>query len=647
MEVISAKDAPKFWTLRDGNHNSFPRVPIGSSDKPLPLRAGGDKGLLEVLGKKQADDKEQLDAFRKLYKTSALELKGLVPWPSYRDRLQKRLHDLEQLRETDAKAVLFLLDRVLSTDGAELLKTLDSALERAIQETPDVTLVTLAAQVLFIGAGEVLLDIGVDADFPRTSCDPRNMGEITDVLNQSAQGGAVGRCALTGQLVRVEDDKFPQPTLPVIGPTYLYSKNTDIPCASRYKRAGPEGFPVSRDLLSRLQATAETLAAEERKGRTWSRVPSEKPKQYDLLLAFIPLLNDLQAAAGMAEDEAAFEELASRLIEIAQGQYVGFSEQARIVVLRRVDPGNRKVIFSTTSAVKDLAAAASRWTEGCRNTPDIRLLVPHGKSKPAEDRGPGRIAPGNLVALGREVFTRDGKERQEAPGPTFTDAMRLFLGREFVRGSIARRLLPLYLTRRGPLVAGMAHSSRRGDRKDFDAKGTLDTISVLGLLLNELARKKEGYMNDVAFQLGQLLAGADVLHRGFCEHQRGGSIPSALLGNQALALAQRSPVAALNMLCNRWRVYAGWAEKNRASAEIPSPELPREEKDRAWAVYQGVTISRKLRPLAQSLHGCALPDRADNRFRAEMLLGYIAGSPTSITAPKDSSTSLTIIAEED
>lgn len=656
--VIPAADATRFWTLRDGNHNSFPRLPTGSSGKPQPLRPGGDPKLIKALGDER-DGQELRNAFAGLLKTAPLRIERLVPWPTYRERLHERLAQLRGLLETDAKAVPILLRRVLfkedgsNSDGSDLLKTLDSEIARAIVESPDAALVALAAQIVFVGAGEVLVDVDPLEDFPRTACDHRNTREIVQALNQAEQGGAVGLCALSGQMARLEDDKFPQADLRVIGPTYLYSKNTDIPCAVRYGRAGPEGFQVSRELLGRLQGAAETLAAQERKGRTWSRVPSEKPKQYDLLLAFIPALNDVRAAAGLAQDEAAFEELASRLLELAKGQRVGFSERATFIALRRVDPGNRKVIFTTTRAVKELAEAASGWTEGCRNTPDVRLPVPQGEGKPAEPRGPGRIAPGSLVALGREVFIRGGEERQEAPGPTFADAMHLFLGPEPVGEPVARRLLRLFLVRRGPLIVGIAHACLRGELKGFNGKATLDTISVLGVLLHHLARKKEVYMNDVAFQLGQLLAGADILHRGFCEHQRGGSIPSALLGNQAMALARRSPVAALDMLCNRWRVYAGWAEKNRNSvanpANQPPPKDKREMEDRQkhWAIFRGVRIASKLRQLARALHGGLLPERADDRFRAELLLGYIAGPPAPLSASKDTSTSETNPLQED
>ena len=129
-------------------------------------------------------------------------------------------------------------------------------------------------------------------------------------------------------------------------------------------------------------------------------------------------------------------------------------------------------------------------------------------------------------------------------------------------------------------------------------------------------------MNEAAFLLGQLLAGADLLHRGYCEDQRDGSIPPSLLGNQILAVAQRSPSAAVSQLTGRWRVYAGWAEKRRGEVFPPGKDGP----PRAWAIFNATRIGARLAPVARELH-TQLPATADDVFCAELLLGYIAGPP--------------------
>jgi hypothetical protein len=245
------------------------------------------------------------------------------------------------------------------------------------------------------------------------------------------------------------------------------------------------------------------------------------------------------------------------------------------------------------------------------------------------------MVPGAIVPIGKNVFVQGGTRRQETPGPTFADAMRLFLGSDAERRAIAERLLGIFLARQSQLVVGLAHARRRLDpakpkeRKElnvFDSRAALDALSVFGVLLHAVGSNKETYMNDSAFQLGQLLAGADILHRGYCEHQRGASIPASLLGNQMLAVAQRSPVGALDQLCQRWRVYAGWADKYRSEIVRPKDGSGQGE----WAIYAGVWAPLNMRSLCQSLCG-KLPENASPRFRAELLLGYIAGLPRPVS----------------
>ena len=143
---------------------------------------------------------------------------------------------------------------------------------------------------------------------------------------------------------------------------------------------------------------------------------------------------------------------------------------------------------------------------------------------------------------------------------------------------------------------------------------------------------KEEYMNDTAFKLGQLLAAADVVHAGYCADIRGGSLPPSLLGNQVFTMAQSAPAKALAMLSRRWKPYAGWAKKverdhNRAETLVASKNP--EEQRRGWAIKQARRNAREMRPLAEELAASLADCEVDDSFRAELLLGYIAGLPKS------------------
>jgi hypothetical protein len=195
-----------------------------------------------------------------------------------------------------------------------------------------------------------------------------------------------------------------------------------------------------------------------------------------------------------------------------------------------------------------------------------------------------------------------------------------------------KRVLRLVLHRRAMLVRGTTHALRRGFdfAKHYDRYDTLQTITLLGVLLYKLDRKKEVYMKEAAFKLGQLLAAVDIVHAGYCADVRGGDVPPSLLGNQVFAMAQTSPNKALATLCRRWKPYDGWAKKagresNRAEALIASRE--KEEQQRGWDIKKALRYAREMGPLAAELAPALEGCRVDDIFLAELLLGYIAGLP--------------------
>jgi hypothetical protein len=195
------------------------------------------------------------------------------------------------------------------------------------------------------------------------------------------------------------------------------------------------------------------------------------------------------------------------------------------------------------------------------------------------------------------------------------------------------------------LLEGVGHAQGRGfdDLKEFDRREALNTVTLLGLLLHKLGRTREEYMKEVAYKLGRLLATADALHAGYNASERGGSaLPPRLIGNAVLPLAQSDPTRALDVLGRRWAVYAGWAKRN-AGFRVPesksdgTDEKARQENARAWQIRNGITAARRAADLAKDLHG-RLPRRSgvNDEFRAELLLGYLAGPPrANETTPTD------------
>ena len=134
-------------------------------------------------------------------------------------------------------------------------------------------------------------------------------------------------------------------------------------------------------------------------------------------------------------------------------------------------------------------------------------------------------------------------------------------------------------------------------------------------------------MNEAAFRFGQLLSIADVVHAGYCADIRQGQVPPALLGNAVLAMAQANPTKALAALARRWKPYASWVKRANATeaARLRGSEK-REDSDRGWKISQAIWQHRRAAEISAALHD-QLPQIADDVFRAELLLGYVAGLP--------------------
>jgi hypothetical protein len=639
IDLLAPELTSRLWTLREGKHNSFPFLQLKRRDVPDDTR----------WRKQQVDDWRKMKPAERRQGLRALAARfpfrgdWLDKWPGQgmRSSLQRRQAPLEVLRDTEAAAVPAAIERFLSASQRprELLnRLLELCLDRADEGESD--WLDAAHRTLIEGCA-FYVDV-LRGEFARDVADPKQIGALSRALPRVGDENAVGLCALTGNEVALLQGNFPQPHLPLLGPTYLFAKNGEIPAAGRYDRSSVDAFPIGSALVERLAEALRELTAEHRRGRSWSVIPSERPKQSDLLLAFVPAApdgSDVRVTDMIAEDEdpgyqrASFMRRTQRLIDAVKAR-VGEDFRktpVKLCVLRRVDPANRKVIYHRAITVAQLWDAASQWAEGERNLPDqLRLLIPRGRGEKAEWRSPSHVAPLQLPALTRSRYIRGGTTTEEVVGLSARDAFALFLNdRDLPRQALSA--LRLTMHRHGPLLSGSAHALRRGidHVRGFDRSAALRSLTLLGVLLSKLGRRKEAYMEATAFKLGQLLAVADVVHVGYCADRRGGEVPPVLLGNSVLAMAQSNPVRALAVLCRRWKPYGAWAKQPnaRALAEVLRKSKDPNEVSRGWAIVRGRSQASRAAELTQELHGHLLVTTPSDAFRAELLLGYIAGLP--------------------
>jgi hypothetical protein len=666
--IASALPVPKncaLWTMRKGNEISFPFIQV---KKPLLKEAvakSWDRWKKNHPRPKVNESREEMLQLAKEH--GELRQGNLGKWAtqSVMIALRQRLRQVGALRETAAAVLPAALERFLRAcdrdaggDVQNILKDIHDRLLESLQAAASDAWVACSVAILAEGKGAIYLD--AEGNWPYALTDSRIITPISDVLDRAQRhcDTADGTCALTGNLCSLVADTFPNPNLRVIGPTILFSRYDGRPANDRYGRFGSESMPVGATVARRLAAAARVLTAHEREGKTWRQIPGERSKQTDLLIAFVERAPDAPVADAIAGDDyseetahsatedvsgvAEFEKRTERLIEAIRAKVgADFRETpVQLAIFRKVDNANRKIVYSGAPTVGQVYDAALAWTSGEHNLPDwVTLPAPRNKDRKVRPTRPPHVPPLAMIGLCKQWFLRSGKrppgKKKEQVGLAVGDALGLFLADDPRR---VRRVLRLILNRRAGLLNNVAHARRvpmrRTARKQransLDEREALRTVTVLGILLYKLGRGTENYMNDSAFKLGQLLAAADAVHAGYCADVRGGAVPPSLLGNQMFAIAQTAPVKALAMLSRRWKPYNGWATKvacQRRRADTLIASKRQEDQQRGWAVKIAIRHVREMKKLCAELAEAIAGVVANDTFRAELLLGYVAGIP--------------------
>lgn len=632
---VEFRDGDGLLKISDGNKNSFPAVRV---QEPLLQMSG------EQVKQFQESKQAVWPRIKAAYQAYGLDADTTSDWPGagYRSRVKERYDDLRCLVGKAAVALPAAAERFYAATehSQELFR---QCVEKLLAVEAGKEDAKLVAELLVgkvdkkTGSRKSTCVLYFDVDsfegFERDAADPANFEDVTKAMSVvTDHDGEMMKCAISGVPGHRFVGIYPHPTLAFLGPVYIYSRNEDAETLLRYGHNGGSAFRLTADTVDILRSAAETICSPERENRNWARIPSDHPGTSDLLLAFIPSMPDVGVVEAVtAEDTspAMFKEFSSRVVEALRGKVVDQnSAEVLFYVLRKIDKGNAKVIHSSTGSVQRLLDAANRWSAICDDMPTISAALQF-VAKVSVSRLPA-LSPSQFVGISRAQFCRGGQDRHDdkTSGCTFAQMLTCFWGDDQSRAMAALCVLALLLRRRGVLVAGATHAAYLGNtdwRSKFSYQEVVETIAAFHILLSITGRSKESYMKDTAFRLGQLLSAADLLHKGYCFAIRGASVPSVLLGNSVLATAQASPTRALDILGRRWRVYHAWASK----ASMP-------KKGEQYEVRTGLFAAYEARGLADSLAG-KLDLKLDEKYRAELLLGYIAG-PFATEKERDSTT---------
>lgn len=668
LESMTDDEEPGLWTVIEGNHNSFPVVRL---KEPLlavpaddqfwnPARSGsgaqppGRPRQGALLRDALLDAMERLPVLKPSKGTEDL-------WKRLRDQKATKLEAIARGKEgIQPVAHLARRFRVATADPQMLAVQLMSTAAR--QLLAGWTDGLDAAAALLIGRRKkenaehetaVQLAFDLDVGSPRIY-DERVRRKLIEALLASDQ--ATDRsphpgesCAFTGQPERLLTSPFPKVHLPVLNRDFpLMSMFEEADCNRRYGLTGSGVVPVSETAALRMQDALKYIVSTERRGMTWRGVASGKSEvrnrrrndKQDLLIAYVEGKPDLAApvaslfGAGPGTEEKQFEIAAQAVCEALDGiAQERPDSRLNLFIIRGASLGQAQVVLADAPTVQEVLAGARRWQDGSANVPPIVLPFPIGKNQKADWRAPHAPYLSQVVRLlGRQwVLDARGASANYCHGVQLGEVLDLMLRKPGKWQQAAQHLLDLALQRTQNLLIALFAAWRsdterrpqhRIDRYSTDARtAALGAASLLGLLLHSLGRNKESYMDSAPFLVGKLLALADLLHREYCEHVRGGSIPPQLIGNAFMPVARDNPDAALDRLSERLRIYKAWADKVKGS-EAPLAK---------WTLSQ-------MGDVARDLHNVGRPAKMGETDRAELLLGYIAraagsgasGSPETI-----------------
>lgn len=392
----------------------------------------------------------------------------------------------------------------------------------------------------------------------------------------------------------------------------LRSMFHDQVCQFRYGNADDNSFPINKANRDTLKTSLEWIVKPDNENVTWHRIDK------DAMLFVYPnrvpkILPKFAALFGNTENHkdsiTRFEKVAEDFNKTLNGlETKQKPENIHVFALQQMPPAVSKrarVVFSRNLSPSGLINAANEWQQGCHNLPPIARI---------ESITP---FPLNISKIANKVWKRNGTR---ADGKSEVKLIRYYQGMELlldkpIPSQILRIARGVTANSLG-LVLFVGDNLPRGGNHVNDAlKAEIgDLLSLLGLLLYKSGIKKEVYMQDTAYSIGQLLKISDELHALYCEIKRDGEVPPQLAGNSVFVTASETPAQALALLCTRMNPYIAWADQYR-----------RQDKDKsglaAW-------YKRQYGLLMPQLHQKLTEDiRFGDLEKAQLFIGYLADLP--------------------
>jgi len=415
----------------------------------------------------------------------------------------------------------------------------------------------------------------------------------------------------------------PMPSVKLSGiEVSLRSMFNGQPCQYRYEQIDDESYPIAMENRSLIKKSLEWIANSTREGITWrkadkneivfiypSKLPEIPPKYASIF--------GVSLTESPSKTKARFENVAKEFIKTLNGIPTNErSDSIQIFTLRKIDKARSKVIFTHNTTPEKLAKAAEEWEHGCHNIPSLDC---------GEQISP---FPLQIAKVINNVWKQNGELAQ---GKNTVERMKFYQGIELLldimQESMIENFLHITLSNSSGLVnyignwihGGVECKNKNEEMKlENQIRESLLVFSVLGLLLYKCDERKENYMENVAYLIGQVLHISDGLHALYCRVVRNGDIPPQLAGSALFVTAGEMPNLALSQLSVRMNPYIAWSKQYRYKNVT---EKGKESWRAGWYLNLFESTANKIAPAISDVI------RFTDFEKAQLFIGYMASFP--------------------
>lgn len=663
-ERVVEDDLDSLWAHRDGNQNYFPVIRL--SEPLMSQVATPDEVRTRNAKKPSAAERRKLLLARlAVSEPHKLTAKAINDFARLREKAEDFVDIFEnsnpQVAQVCRAFASLVPNRREAGEPNQSMPLLDALRDWATTSLPICDESDLdALEVLLFSAGsesgkktQLALDTGRNSTIYGHEARKAVIAAFLsrdEVADGASSPGAVlessSACCFTGRS-DMWTDPFPKVKLPALGKEFcIFSMFKAAKCNFRYGKADTEIIPVSKPVVQSMQESLNAVLHPDREGETWRRIAGDTPGSYDQLIAYVDGKPDISAPVaslfGTSEEveRDQYEADASAVCEALDGvARKNRASRINLFILKKASEGQAFVALAESPTVAEVLDGAHWWRRATNNVPlglpadgyCISLPIFNREQDKSEAAKPSTPYPGQVVALLTQAWLhkRGGAKAENSKPRTnklrsvsFRELLDVMLQREEKMQQSADHILSLCLHHASPLLAGLAACQGRQTQDDWkaysdkDRLAALRAVSTIGIALFALGSKKEVYMEESAFQIGQMLALADRLHSCYCKVVRGGALPPNLIGNAQLNAALENPEQALAVLADRLRVYQAWAQ-------TADPHGADDKK--SITVKWAKKILSQFRVLAVKLHEQGIPTECSDMMKAHMLLGYMAG----------------------